>query len=200
MNDLAPHDGRFPRATQAAEGLLRRAWTVDEIERIVAAGIIPDDERFELIGGEVVPMSPEGVRHEILKIALNRHWCRTLPDTIEIAQETTFRLDPLTFLEPDFVFYPRDVGIAGLSPLTALLVVEIADTSLRFDLDRKIAVYAAAKVREVWIVNAQTLETTVHRFPSADSYATIGSIAPDTPLVPDFAPEAAVTLADLDLR
>jgi hypothetical protein len=61
--------GRLQGTTQAAEGLPRRRWSVAEIEAMVAKGIIDEDERFELIGGEAVPMSPRGVRHEVVKAA-----------------------------------------------------------------------------------------------------------------------------------
>jgi Uma2 family endonuclease len=71
----------FPLTTQAAEGLPRRRWTVAEIEEMVAKGIIAEDERFELIGGEVVPMSPKGARHELIKIELNRFLQRAAPIT-----------------------------------------------------------------------------------------------------------------------
>ena len=60
---------------------------------MVTAGIIAEDERFELIGGEVVPMSPKGALHERIKIALNRFFQRAAPDHLEIAPETTLRLD-----------------------------------------------------------------------------------------------------------
>ena len=53
--------------TQAAEGLTRRRWTVAEIEAMTRAGILDEDERFELIGGEIVPMSSKGIQHETLK-------------------------------------------------------------------------------------------------------------------------------------
>jgi Uma2 family endonuclease len=53
--------------TQAAEGLMRRRWSVAEIEEMLRVGILAEDERFELIGGEVVPMSPKGMRHERVK-------------------------------------------------------------------------------------------------------------------------------------
>jgi hypothetical protein len=66
----------FPTATQAAEGLPRRRWSVAEIEAMVAEGIILEDERFEMIGGEVVPMSPKGNRHELVKKALQQYWTR----------------------------------------------------------------------------------------------------------------------------
>ncbi|MCX8252940.1 hypothetical protein RHAL1_02031 [Beijerinckiaceae bacterium RH AL1] len=62
-----------PRVTRAADGLLRRRFSVAEVEDMVAAGLLLD-ERNELIGGELVPMSPKGNRHERVKIALLRRW------------------------------------------------------------------------------------------------------------------------------
>ncbi|HJU30937.1 MAG TPA: Uma2 family endonuclease, partial [Hyphomicrobiaceae bacterium] len=64
----------LPGTTRAAEGLPRRRWKVAEIREMMAKGIILEDERFELIGGEVVPMSPKGNRHEVVKAALQQHW------------------------------------------------------------------------------------------------------------------------------
>ena len=64
MNELL-RSPSLPGTTQAAEGMLRRRFTVAEIEAMVANGIIAEDEHIELIGGEVVPMSPKGRRHEI---------------------------------------------------------------------------------------------------------------------------------------
>jgi Putative restriction endonuclease len=71
--------GRLRGTTQAAEGLPRRCWSVAVIEAMVAKEIITEDERFELIGGEVVPMSPKGARHELVKITLNRFFQRAAP-------------------------------------------------------------------------------------------------------------------------
>ena len=64
--------------TRAAEGMGRRAWTMTDVERMIAAGILRDDERFELIGGEIVPMSPKGAWHENVKRALTRHWIKAV--------------------------------------------------------------------------------------------------------------------------
>jgi hypothetical protein len=97
-------------------------FTVAELEQMTAAGILAEDERTELIGGEVVPMSAKGSHHEILKTALS--------GDLLFTTETTFRLSAHTYLEPDFVFYPKAAGWQGLSAATARLVVEIADTSL----------------------------------------------------------------------
>src|SRR5947209_15000223 len=80
------------RITQAGEGLLRWRWTVAEIEAMQRAGILDEDDRFELIGGEIVPMQAKGFRHELLKGALVRYWTKRLPDDIWLITETTFRM------------------------------------------------------------------------------------------------------------
>ena len=63
---------RPPGSLSAAEGLPRRRFTVAEVEAMVAAGVMEEDERVELIGGELVPMSPKGNHHEVVKTALLR--------------------------------------------------------------------------------------------------------------------------------
>jgi hypothetical protein len=78
------------RVTSAAEGLPRRRFTVAEVEAMVAAGVMEEDERVELIGGELVPMSPKRIEHEVVKKALLRRWYRAAPDHIDLAPETTF--------------------------------------------------------------------------------------------------------------
>ncbi len=100
-------------ATQEAEGLPRRRFTVAELEAMVAAGILDEDERIELIGGEVVPMSPKGNHHEILRIVLVEYWIKRLPLRFRLAPETTFRLTADTYLEPDFLVFDRATGIAA---------------------------------------------------------------------------------------
>jgi Uma2 family endonuclease len=185
--------------TQAAEGLPRRAFTVAEIEAMVEAGIILEDERFELIGGEVVPMSPKGNRHELIKVALNLDWARRLPNHLRFASETTFRLSPDTFLEPDFTFYTKADNIPGLKGSTALLVVELSDTSLGYDLGRKPAIYASFGVRELWVIDVLRMATHVNRAPGPDGYATVTEHESNALLTPLAAPELAVRLADLEL-
>jgi hypothetical protein len=131
-----------PRVTRAAEGLARRPFTVAEVEPMVEAGIIDGDERVELIGGELVPMSATGRLHEAVKVAINFRWCRLCPETCRLAPETTFRLSDDTYFEPDFVIYPHASGLTGLSQSNVLLVVEIADSSRRYDTGRKAKLYA----------------------------------------------------------
>lgn len=189
----------LPRTTQAAEGLMRRRWSVAEIEAMVQAGVILEDERFELIGGEVVPMSPKGNRHELIKSALNLFWGKRCPDAFRFVPETTFRLNEDTFLEPDFVFYRTADGLVNLKPETALLAVEIADSSLAHDLGRKARLYASFGIRELWVIDAVKLETHIHRRPGIEGYEDRTIVAPDQILTPGFAPALAVSLVTLQL-
>jgi Uma2 family endonuclease len=189
-----------PLTTQAAEGLPRRCWTVAEIEAMVRAGIIDEDERFELIGGEAVPMSPKGARHETIRCELNRYFQRAAPEHLEIAPTTTLRLDAHTFVEPDFCVFRRDLDLKALDGPAVLLAVEVADSSLAYDKGRKIGIYAAHGVREVWVVDARRAATWVHRGLGATGYAHILEHAAAERLTPMLAPELAVSLAELGIE
>ncbi len=195
MNVVVP-----PRSTRAADGLWRRRFKVTEIEAMVHAGILDEDERIELIHGELVPMSPKGSRHEILKIALMRRWTKLCPDDLQIAQETTFRLSEDTYLEPDFVFYPSEVGIVGIAGENVLLVVEVADTSTRYDRGRKAQFYAEFGVREFWAIDAVKMTTRVFRAPSAEGYSDKRDFKASESLAPLLAPQVfALRLDELKL-
>ena len=190
----------FPAATQAAEGLPRRRWSVAEIEAMVAKGIILEDERFELIGGEVVPMSPKGNRHELVKKALQQYWTPLIVGSaIDLITETTLRVGQDEFFEPDFLFWPRSIPLKDVTAATALLIVEVADTSLRYDLGTKAGLYARLGLNELWVINAETLVTTIHREPQPTRYANVENKQPYERIEPIRAPSLAVTLGTLDL-
>jgi Uma2 family endonuclease len=188
------------RVTSAAEGLPRRRFTVAEVEAMVAAGVMEEDERVELIGGELVPMSPKGIQHEVVKKALLRRWYRATPDDIDLAPETTFRLSEDTYLEPDVVIYPRAAGLRGLTGANALLVVEVADSSLRYDTGRKAALCAAFGIHELWVIDAVRLTTRIFRGPSAEGYREERGFSPSDRFVPLIAPELfGLRLEELEL-
>jgi Uma2 family endonuclease len=148
--------------TRAAEGLSRRAFTVAEVQRMVEVGLIPPDERLEVLGGEIVPMSPKGAKHEALKRALNRRWGRVCPDGYDFVPETGLHLDEHTYLEPDFIIIRRDLATAAIRGPDVLLAVEVAESSLEYDLGRKAAIYAEFGVRELWVVDAVRRVVHVH--------------------------------------
>jgi Uma2 family endonuclease len=159
--------------TRAAEGLARRAFTIADLERMVEAGIIDEDERLELLGGEIVPMSPKGSHHELIKSALNLHWGRRCPPGFAFVPETGLRLHPLTYLEPDFIVFERSTRLADAKGTGVLLAVEVADSSLSYDLQRKPKIYAAFGARELWVIDARLRIVHRHAGPSPDGYAKI---------------------------
>ena len=185
----------------ASKQLPDRRFTVAEVEAMVAAGAMEEDERIELIHGELVPMSPKGNQHEVLKVALLDRWYRARPVECALAPETTFRLSEDTYMEPDVVIYRRADGLKALSAPGVLLVVEIADSSLRYDMGRKAKLYAGFGVRELWVIDAVKLTTRVFRSPSPEGYRETQDFAASERLVPAFAPAAfALRLDELELR
>jgi Uma2 family endonuclease len=199
MNEHLQLQAIQPATTQAAEGMPRRAWSVAEIEAMVQAGIIPEDERIELIGGEVVPMLVKGGRHEWVKTVLNHHFQKTVVEDLWVAQETTLRLDDYSFLEPDFCVYPRSIFPSDMRGYDVLLAIEVADTSLSYDRGRKIGVYAAFGIPEVWVIDANTLATRVHRQLGAEGYRSIETLGPEAEIQAVRVPSLSMGLTRLGL-
>jgi Uma2 family endonuclease len=188
-------------ATQAAEGLPRWHWTVAELERIAEAGFFTEYDQFELLGGEMVPMSPEGRRHVMIrtKLALHLSGLALASGGLMVASEPQFNLSRDTYLKPDILVHPFAIETYDLRPADALLLVEIADTSLRYDIKTKMPLYAEHGVPEYWVIHAATLMTTVHRQPAGNVYAVVEEVSSDMLLVPALVPELAVSLGALAL-
>jgi Uma2 family endonuclease len=189
----------LPVTTQAAEGLGRRRFTVAELASMVASGIIAENERIELIGGELVPMSPKGRRHETLRSELAFLLSRQCPAHLKVATEAPLNLAPDLAPEPDVIVFPAALKAPDVDGASVLLVIEIADTSLAYDLDTKPAIYAAQGVREYWVINANTLETTTHREPAGSDYRARATLGSRERLTPHFAPELTVCLWEIGL-
>ena len=200
MNEHTAPIQSMPVTTQAAEGMPRRPWTVAEIEAMVADGIIEEDERFELIGGEVVPMSPKGARHELVKAEVNEYFQRLGLTDLRIVPETTLRLDEKAFLEPDFCVFPRSVFPGDMRGHDVLLAIEVSDTSLAYDRGRKISVYAAFGIPEVWVIDANSLATFVYRQLGAEGYRTVLEVGPAEEIAAIRAPAVGYSMARLGLN
>jgi Uma2 family endonuclease len=136
---------------------------------------------------------------EPAKITLNRFFQRAAPDHLEIAPETTLRLDKDTFVEPDFCVFRRGLNLKALNGGAVLLAVEVADSSLAYDTGRKSRIYAAYGVREAWVINANTLVTRVFRQVGSRGYKSARNKPCGRRLEPEHAPELAVSLTDLGL-
>jgi Uma2 family endonuclease len=137
-------------------------------------------------------MSPKGLEHEVLKTALLDRWYRLTEREADLVPATTFCLSEDTYLEPDVVIYSRTSGLRGLTGASGLLVVEIAGSSLRYDIGRKAALYASFGIRELWVIDAVRLTTRVFREPAADGYRNAHDFGPADRLTPMIAPEAFV--------
>jgi Uma2 family endonuclease len=199
MNEV-PREPKMRPTTQAAEGVPRIRWTLAEFERLVEVGILTEDERIELIQGELVPMSPKGNRHELVRDEIMDWMIRRLPETIRLSSGIGWRPpDADTYVEPDLLVCPRSFKGATVPPTEVLLTIEVSHSSLRFDSTTKAALYAALGVREYWVVDAQTLTTRVHCEPSAEGYTSVVEVPSRETLVPLLASPLAVRLGDLDL-
>jgi Uma2 family endonuclease len=186
--------------TQAADGVPRMRWTLAEFERLIEVGILTEDDRIELIQGELVPMAPKGNRHELVRDEIMDWMIRRLPETVRLSSEIGWRPpDADTYVEPDLLICPRSLKGVTVPPAEVLLAIEVAHSSLRFDSTTKARLYAALGVRDYWVVDARTLTTRVHREPSAEGYASVVEVPPSDTLVPLLIPPLAIRLGDLDL-
>jgi Uma2 family endonuclease len=199
MNEMRREPKMRP-TTQVADGVPRMRWTLAEFERLIEVGILTEEDRIELIQGELVPMSPKGNRHELVRDEIMDWMIRRLPETIRLSSEIGWRPpDADTYVEPDLLICPRSLKGVTVPPAEVLLAIEVAHSSLRFDSTTKAKLYAALGVRDYWVVDADTLTTRVHREPSAGGYASVVTVPPSETLVPLLAAPLAIRLADLDL-
>jgi Uma2 family endonuclease len=183
--------------TRAAEGLDRRGFTVDDVEKIIAAGVIDADERFELIEGEIVPMNPQAVRHLMMKARLARGLLATCPADIDIAQDATVMLGRRSFFDADILAFRANPARRYVVPEDVLLAVEIADTSRARDLFLKAPRYGAAGVPELWVAELNEEKTYVFRAPGTPAWSAPTEVPFGDPISPLFLPGAEIRLSRL---
>ncbi|WOJ89257.1 Uma2 family endonuclease [Methylocapsa polymorpha] len=182
--------------TQLGEGFPRRAFTADEVLRMQEVGILDDDERFELIEGEIVLMQAKNYPHERVKLALVRAFSRALPDRLQLGVETSLYLSGVTILEPDLSIFPMMDTTKVRGP-DILLAVEVADATFARDKGVKAALYAKYGVRELWVIDAAKLETHVHRDPIDGRWSAVELLRAGDVLTHESAPGFAVKLGEI---
>lgn len=200
MNEIA-----LPRTahdtTQAADGYPRLKWTLAEFEKLSElgffGGIDRERERVELVEGELVPMNAKGARHELVKARLHKHLTLALGATYDVFGEPGWRPGGDMYLEPELIVCRTGFEPVSVPPTEVLLLVEVAVSSLAYDSGVKARVYGGLGVREYWVVNAVTLETIVHRSPSATGYGSVVTQPPTATLVPHLLPALALSLGGL---
>lgn len=189
--------------TRAADGLPRRAFTVEDIRRMSEAGILADDENFELIEGDLVMMAAKHIGHDRIKNALTIALARAVPDDVYVAVENSVQLAETTLVEPNIAVVSRAVyrsdprSYARPRVEDVLLLIEIAVSSLAFDREVKARLYARHGIREYWVIDAETRTTWVHSGPSGDGWSSIVERGPDETLTPAALPGFSVGLAGI---
>jgi Uma2 family endonuclease len=174
-----------------AVALHPRLFTVDDLEAMVKAGIIREDERVELIEGQIVEMSATGTRHTWTVIRLARSFSRR--DDVVVSSQSTFQIGEYGGPEPDVVMLRADAPQDRLpSSDHAVLIVEVADTSLAHDRYTKAPLYARAGIPEYWIVDLNGERVEVYREPSPAGYRSVRFVLRGERLSPSFAPDMVI--------
>ena len=182
--------------TRAADGLLRRAFTVNDISRMMEAGIFSEDESFELIEGDLVMMSAKHVAHDRIKHLLTLALVRAAPDGMFVGIEASLQLARDILVEPDITVISKSVynvppkTFAQPRPEDVLLLIEIAASSLAYDRKLKARLYARHGIREYWVIDANKSVTWIHTGASGDGWSSIVERGPQdtlaTPALPNF--------------
>ncbi len=183
----------------------RHLITVDAFHRMGETGILGPADRVELIDGEIIDMPPIGALHAAIVDLLARHFARRAGESVLVRCQNPLRLDDVSEPEPDIVILrPRAdfYTTAHPGPADARLVIEVADTSLAYDLGVKVPLYARHGIPEVWVIDAATRRTRVFRQPAGTGYSHDSHVEPHEPLscpevVDDAGKPVAVELARL---
>jgi len=186
-------------AVLAKVELPRRRFTMEEYYRLAEVGILRPRERVELIEGEIVQMSPIGLRHAASVVALTRRLILAAGDRARLSPQNPVRLLGDTEPEPDIALIrPRaDRYVrAPIGPRDVLLLVEVADTSYRYDRYVKLPLYARTRVREVWIVDLLHDVIEIHRRPSRDRYTSFAQVGPGGTVSPAAFPDIVLPVDD----
>lgn len=173
----------------------RRRFTADEYERMGEAGILHEDERVELIDGEIVEMAAIGSRHVACVNRYTRMFFEQARGRFIVSVQNPVRLSSYAEPEPDIALLrprPDDYASALPGPVDVLLIVEVADTSFEYDQEIKLARYAEAAIPEVWLTDLRRDLVLVHRHPESGQHREVTIRHRGDVLVPETLPDIAV--------
>jgi Uma2 family endonuclease len=184
-----------------SELLTRHRFTVEEYHRMGEAGILPEANRLELIHGDIVVREPIGAYHAGTVARLIRLWTSRLGDRaiVNIQNPVQFPMED-SELQPDVMLLrPREDFYTTGHPQAAdvLLLIEVADSTLRLDRRVKIPLYARVGIREVWLIDLTTARLEVHREPLGDRYADARVLPRGERVAPEAFPDLSLDVAEL---
>jgi hypothetical protein len=175
-----------------------RRFTADEYMRMAEAGILGEDERVELIRGEILIMSPIGPRHCTAVDRFNYLLVTALGARAWVRVQSTVRLFPDTMPEPDLaILRRRDYSEAHPTSADILLVIEVAETSLVYDRGRKAALYAEAGIPEYWVADTRGEVIEVNRASDGQRYRHSTRLAGTATVNPVAFPDVVVPLPEI---
>ena len=189
--------------TRAADDLPRRAFTVDDIHRMMKAGIFDENERFELIEGDLVMMSPQHIAHERIKNVLNMALSRVAPADVFVGVETSIQLALNVLVQPDItvisqsVYHADPKTFARPRPQDILLLIEVASSIIGYDRRVKARLYARHGIREFWVIDASERITWIHTGPTGETWSSIVERTPTEALTTPALPSFSVRLSEI---
>ena len=179
----------------------KRRFTVEECLAMVSAGILHEDDRIELIDGVLIYMAPIGDNHENTTDWLAELSYRYFGDRARVRVQGSIRLSNMSAPQPDVAILRRRplADSRPYFPEDIFLVIEVANTSLRYDSGPKLARYAAAGIAEVWVVNLRDGTVTVYTSLSDSAYTSIRTYLPGESISPQAFPDVSLAVADFVL-
>lgn len=175
-----------------------KRWTRQEYDRMAEAGIFSPGDRVQLIEGDIITMTPQNSPHATAVGKTQRVLDRLFGPSVWVRVQMPLIVDPDSEPEPDLAVVPGEpADYRNEHPRTALLVVEVSDSTLPLDRDRKRAIYARAGISEYWIVNLADRCLEVYRDPApGGSYLSSKKFGPSESVIP-LAAIAAIAVIDL---
>jgi Uma2 family endonuclease len=178
----------------------RRLFSTDEFHRMGEAGILASDDRVELLEGELVQMAPIGSWHAGKVIRIDRLFSRCVGDQAIVSIQNPIALPPNSELQPDLtILRPRADFYEGSLPTPddVLLVVEVSDTTLAYDRDAKLPVYARNGIAEAWLIDRQRQAVSIFLDPTDTGYQRVLAPAKDASVTLSLLPNILIPLADI---
>lgn len=180
--------------------VLPKKFTVEEYYRMAEVGILGPEDRVELIDGQILQMSPPGIRHVAASHRANTLFTEALGRRVIVSVQNPLRLDRFNEPQPDIIILkpvPDFYASRNSGPQDALLVIEISDTSLSFDRKVKVPHYAAKGVPEVWIEDLKHDVLLVYRDPAGELYDTNLTLRRGENISPLAFPDTVFKVEDL---
>lgn len=169
-------------------GLARRRLKVSEYEQLAASGAF-DDEKVELLFGEILPMSPQGTLHSFLTGHLARRLGQALDGRASVRAHSPVKASGDSMPEPDLAVLPLSEDVPERLPEKALLIIEVADISRKKDLGPKARLYALSDFPHYWVFDLEQRLIRVHSDPRDGEYRLLSTVVPGVGAmlaVPDF--------------